>query len=409
MSTNQTLDGSEDCLFLNVYTRSLHPHAKIPVMVYIHGGAYMSGSGDDETYGPEFLLQHDVILVTMNYRLEVLGFLSLDTPEVPGNAGMKDQVFALRWVKENIAKFGGDPDNVTIFGESAGSGAVTLHMLSPMSKGLFHKVIAQSGVAIQDWSIARGTKERAFRIAKVLGKDITDTQELLQYLRSVPATDLAKMTYKTRTQDEKSRGLPMYFVPNVEKKFDNIEAFLTVEPINALLSTPINKVPLIVGYNSAEGLLMLEDQLKKAERFNDNSTYLVPRELVPKLTENQMKDFGKRIMRFYTGDKGMGNDTAQGIVDMNTDCHFAYNTHRFAHFYSSLQGCVYMYRFDYNTELNILKSLLGLTDMPGACHADDLFYLFYNGLNKDIYHSQERLRRIVWELTKLWTNFAKTR
>ncbi|KOB56298.1 Carboxylesterase CXE23, partial [Operophtera brumata] len=88
MNTNQILNGSEDCLFLNVYTKSLHPHAKIPVMVYIHGGAFMSGSGDTDTYGPEFLIQHDVILVTMNYRLEVLGFLCLDTPEVPGNAGM---------------------------------------------------------------------------------------------------------------------------------------------------------------------------------------------------------------------------------------------------------------------------------------------------------------------------------
>ncbi|KOB71338.1 Uncharacterized protein OBRU01_13932, partial [Operophtera brumata] len=408
MNTNQILNGSEDCLFLNVYTKSLHPHAKIPVMVYIHGGAFMSGSGDTDTYGPEFLIQHDVILVTMNYRLEVLGFLCLDTPEVPGNAGMKDQVLALRWVKENIAKFGGDPDNVTIFGESAGSAAVTHHMISPMSKGLFHKVIAQSGVCIQDWAIARDAKERAFRVAKVLGKETTDTQELLQYLRSVPATDLAKMTYKTRTLDEKSRGLPMYFVPNVEKKFNNVEAFLTQEPIDALLSKNLNKVPLMIGYNSAEGLLMLEEQLKKAQRYNDNSTYLVPRELVPKLTENKMKEFGSRIMKFYTGDLGMGNDTAQGIVDMNTDLHFSYNSHRFAHLYSNLNAPVYMYRFEYATDLNIVKNFLGYSNMPGACHADDLFYLFYNELNKEIYTSQERLHPIVYDLTKLWANFAKT-
>ncbi|XP_045769192.1 acetylcholinesterase-like isoform X3 [Maniola jurtina] len=110
--------GSEDCLYLNVYTPNLVPINPLPVMVWIHGGGFMIGGGDND--GPQFLLRKDVILVTINYRLEILGFLSLDTEDIPGNAGMKDQVAALRWVKENIRKFGGDPDNITIFGESAG-------------------------------------------------------------------------------------------------------------------------------------------------------------------------------------------------------------------------------------------------------------------------------------------------
>lgn len=135
-------------------------------MVYIHGGAYLYGSGNDDIHGPEFLLQHDITLVTFNYRLEALGFLCLDTPEIPGNAGMKDQVAALRWVQENIEKFGSDPHNVTIFGESAGGTSVTYHLLSSMSNGLFHKVIAQSGVCISDWAQGKYGKDRALRAAK---------------------------------------------------------------------------------------------------------------------------------------------------------------------------------------------------------------------------------------------------
>lgn len=117
--TKEYLPGDEDCLYLNVYTPELNPKNPLPVMFFIHGGAFKSGSGNIDHYGPDFLVQYGIVLVTINYRLEALGFLCLDTAEVPGNAGMKDQVTALKWVHENIANFGGDPKNVTIFGESA--------------------------------------------------------------------------------------------------------------------------------------------------------------------------------------------------------------------------------------------------------------------------------------------------
>lgn len=224
----------------------------------------------------------------------------------------------------------------------------------------------------------------------------------------MPATKLTNMTFVTETADEKLRGVPMRFGPVVEKKFMNSEAFISDNPVNVLLSKNVNKVPVIIGYNSAEGLIMLADQLTKAGRLNANSSYLVPRELVQKVSSNKMKELGKWIMNFYTGDKGMGNDTAQGVVNMRTDMHFAYSIHRFAHLYNSLEIPVYMYRFDYATELNVVKNLIGLSNMPGACHADDLFYLFFNELNKEIVTSQERLRRITYDITKLWTDFAKT-
>lgn len=322
---------------------------------------------------------------------------------------MKDQVLALKWVKENIKQFGGDPNNVTIFGESAGSVSVTYHMLSPLSKGLFHRAIAQSGTSLNDWAVASEPKARAFRIAKVLGKDINDTNELLKFLQSVPAVDLVRMTFKTATDDEKRRSLPMHFVPNIEKKFRNVQAFISENPIDLLLAKNVNKVPLMIGYNSAEGLLTFDAMLRKAKHLNENPSFLVPRDIAKRVSLSKMDEFGRRIIKFYTNNKGFSDDTPDDLVNMATDVHFGYQTHRFAHFYNTCNAPIYFYRFEYETELNMIKHLLGLSEMKGACHADDLFYLFSGVLNSDVYEEhKDKLKPIVYSLTQLWTNFAKT-
>lgn len=129
--------GSEDCLHLNVYTPHLPKQSadkKLPVMIWVHGGGFMAGSGDSDFYSPEYIVQEDVIVVTINYRLGALGFLYLPQEGISGNAGLKDQVLAFKWVNENIEKFGGDPNNVTLFGESAGGSSIHIHTLSERSK-----------------------------------------------------------------------------------------------------------------------------------------------------------------------------------------------------------------------------------------------------------------------------------
>ncbi|KAK7083393.1 hypothetical protein SK128_020036, partial [Halocaridina rubra] len=124
--------GDEDCLYLNVYTPvdSLNQTESLPVMVYIHGGAFYLG-GSYFFRGVQPLVQHNVIMVTINYRLGVLGFLSTEDAAAPGNQGLKDQTLALQWVHDNIAAFGGDPDKITIFGESAGSASVHYQLITP--------------------------------------------------------------------------------------------------------------------------------------------------------------------------------------------------------------------------------------------------------------------------------------
>lgn len=130
------MTGSDDCLYLNIYTTELKPEVPRAVMVWIHGGAFYSGSGNDDIYGPDYIVEKNVVLVTINYRVGIIGFLNLDDEEAPGNQGLKDQVMALKWVKRNIEKFGGDPSNVTIFGESAGSASVHYLTLSPLAQGI---------------------------------------------------------------------------------------------------------------------------------------------------------------------------------------------------------------------------------------------------------------------------------
>ena len=134
-----SLTGQEDCLLLNIFVPSSafdNANVSLPVMVWIHGGSFIVGSNQPSSYGPSHFMDRDVIVVLVNYRLGPLGFLSLGTEDVPGNAGLRDQTMAFQWVNENIASFGGDPSRITIFGESAGSLSVGLHLLSPLSEGI---------------------------------------------------------------------------------------------------------------------------------------------------------------------------------------------------------------------------------------------------------------------------------
>lgn len=137
---------SEDCLHLNVFTKNLPFNETVelkPVIFYIHGGGFEAGTAMD--HGPEYLMDRDILLVTIQYRLGAFGFMAVGRPDVTGNQGLKDQTLALRWVQANIHHFGGDRDRVTISGLSAGSVSATAHMISPMSQGLFHSVIGLSG------------------------------------------------------------------------------------------------------------------------------------------------------------------------------------------------------------------------------------------------------------------------
>jgi para-nitrobenzyl esterase len=158
--------GSEDCLYLNVHTPADATGGR-PVMVWVHGGGFVSGSGGD--YDPTRLVQQGVIVVTVNYRLGALGFLAGGDDPAAGNYGLADQQAALRWVHDNIGAFGGDPGNVTLFGQSAGAFSLCAQLASPQARGLFQKTIIQSGPCAGSFAAADVARERAARWAEGLG------------------------------------------------------------------------------------------------------------------------------------------------------------------------------------------------------------------------------------------------
>lgn len=177
----------EDCLRLNVYTPILPPTRKyLPVIVFLHGGAFHSLSAQSHNYaGPQNLMDRKIVLVTCNYRLGTLGFLSTGTKHAPGNNGLKDQVACLRWVQKNIAKFGGDPKSVTLMGHGAGAISVSLHLISPMSKGLFHKAILMDGSATAQWKVPHSQLKLAKRQAGLLNCPSNDMKKMMKCLIKV--------------------------------------------------------------------------------------------------------------------------------------------------------------------------------------------------------------------------------
>ncbi|XP_015115263.1 esterase FE4 [Diachasma alloeum] len=200
ISSDMTTAGSEDCLYINVYTPNLPNPAgrnasqRYAVMVWFHGGSWTGGNSS--LYGPEYLLDHDIVLVTMNYRLGPLGFLSTADRIIPGNYGLKDHVQALHWVRRNIAAFGGDPKKVTIMGESAGATGVHYLMLSRQAKGLFHQAISQSGTALNPsaFNTIKIARENAHRLARNLSCPTDTSERLLQCLQIRDPREITAMS-----------------------------------------------------------------------------------------------------------------------------------------------------------------------------------------------------------------------
>lgn len=170
---------SEDCLRLNVYTRTQTPTKPRPVIIYLHPGGFYS------TAGPEHFMDRDIVLVTINYRLGMLGFLSTGTSDAPGNNGLKDQVQAFKWVRDNIDKFGGDPKSVTLMGYSAGGMSITMHLVSPMSQGLFQRAIVMSGSATAQWEIPSDQMDLARKQTQLLNCSDQSIESIMDCLKKV--------------------------------------------------------------------------------------------------------------------------------------------------------------------------------------------------------------------------------
>lgn len=253
------ITGSEDSLVLNIFTKNMNPEKPAPVMIYIYGGAFQHGSSTTNFYGPDFLLMANVVVVTFNYRVGALGFLCLKDEKlnVPGNAGLKDQLLAMKFVKSNIRNFGGDPDNITLFGQSAGGASISWHCVSETSKGLFNRAIIMSGCVMNSWSLTPH-KDWANRLARKLGYEGSeDESEILEFLQIADPAMIVEHQKSVLNRDEMGK-VAFPFGPHVEH-YETENTLITSQPIDAIRTAWSNDIDILIGGTSDEGLMYLDD------------------------------------------------------------------------------------------------------------------------------------------------------
>nr|AJP62554.1 carboxylesterase [Oxya chinensis] len=391
--------GSEDCLYINVYVPLLSDSSPLAVMTNIYGGAYTAGSSSYRA--PDYFMDKGVLLVTFNYRVGSIGFLSLQNDDIPGNAGLKDQIFALQWVQRNIAAFGGDPDRVTIFGESAGGSSTSHLFLSPAAKGLFRGVIIESGEANANWGLELSPREKAYRLAASLGFQTqgADDAAVAAFLRAASHQDLTRDDSRALSDFEKRRLSRLAFVPVIEPQSDS--AVVTENPGDILRGGRYNQVAVMTGVTSGDGGVVIYSSgvlwnAAYAADVRENFTALVGSQL-QLATEEEQTEAAVKVQNFYFGDAGFNVEDQQAVFDMTSDMYFIQPAEALARTVATTSDLpVYLYYFDYDG--------YGATE-TGMGHAQEASYLFLqDGPDKDPNSNDGKVTEL---LTSLWTNFAK--
>ena len=365
---------SEDCLFLNVYSpATAGSNANLPVMFWIHGGGYSGGGSDEPRHNGGSLPLKGVVLVTINYRLGVFGFLATadlakEANGAAGNYGLMDMVAALQWVNKNVQRFGGDPNNVTIFGESAGSFAVSTLMASPMARGLFQKAIGESGAALGQGPMPYGTlAEREAKDAEwVAGLNVKSLAEL----RALPM--------QTILDAVKKPGVG--FAPDVDGK-------LLVEPVNDTYAAGKQAhVPLLAGWNADEGSFfamrgMTMEQWKA-------------------MAHNLFKDRADQLLKLYPADNDA--QALRAAIDYGSDSFIAFTTWSWLEDHRRT-GDAPTWRYHFELAATPSEFHSGTF----AFHSDDIEYVFGTLDTRPGFNVRPEDRTLSEQVMSYWTNFAK--
>ncbi|CAH2101543.1 unnamed protein product [Euphydryas editha] len=402
--------GSEDCLYLNVHSPNIQPDKPLPVMVFIHGGAFVSGSGDETSYGPQYLIRKDVVIVTLNYRLGILGFLSLDTEDIPGNAGMKDQVAALRWVKKNIEHFGGDPDNITIFGQSAGGASVSFHLVSPMTKGLFKRAITQSGTMTAWFPNTFRARTRALLLARELGCNSTDEKEIFRFFKAQPVENLVPSSIPVTYLQDQIEGIKVYYGIVNETQFGDNERFFYGHSFEVLKNGIHEGVDVMNGYTADDGIVYLvgADVDRLFEQANHFAEFFVPEAMAINIPLKSQIEIGKTFKDFYMKNEIVSKESLDNLLKYLNFEMLVYGTMTQEKIIAkNNKNKSYLYKFTCISELNLMINATGLDQLfdyrPVVAHADDLGYLFPI-MDVDM---NSNTFKMIEQVTTLWTNFAK--
>ena len=328
--------GDEDCLFVNVFTKypTENDSGLKPVLVWIHGGAFIFGGA--KLYDPRYLMEEDIVVVVVQYRLNIFGFLSFEDEDSPGNYGMWDQIEALKWVQMHIDDYGGDPTQVTLFGMSAGGASVHYQMLSPHSVGLFQRAISFSGSALNWWAHIQDPKEQAVLVASEVGCPFNENVDAtMNCLRNVPADKLFNAQYASFNWHPNGvEREPMNsFSPRADPEVPGERGFLPWHPLVAMKMGEIHDVPYMLGYAEKEGgwraNYIFPDDVEGAlwKEFAEKFVDLAP--LAFGLARQQSENANEIVdkMRDFYGMKKLfpiSDETAEAYVDAQSDTMFNY-------------------------------------------------------------------------------------
>lgn len=367
----------EDCLSLNVWTAAKSTEERRPVMVWIHGGAYEIGSGSTPGYHGDTFAHAGVVLVTINYRLGTLGFLAHPdlTAESPsgasGNYGLMDMIAALRWVKANIAGFGGDPDNVTIFGESAGGGAVMLLSASPPARGLFHKAIAESGAALLPRSRGYADPDSVVTLAEAEAAGTRFSAQFgtadIEALRQVPASEIV---------EKQMRGTTWPIIDGEMVRADVTALYRAGQQ---------HDVPILIGWNDNEGALFAQQP--------------ITREDYEARTRHTWGPAAETMLALHPAADDETARRASG--ELMADVAFAYSGWSLAEAQRGTGSSpVYLYHFTHEPPR---PAEWPFGAARGALHADEIGYVFGHSTPE----WQEADHRTSELMMNYWINFAK--
>ncbi|XP_017559630.1 cholinesterase-like [Pygocentrus nattereri] len=401
---NPNTNLSEDCLYLNVWTPSKRlqdpDQPLVPVMVWIYGGGFTTGTASLDVYNGRYLSQSEqVVVVSMNYRLGPLGFLALPGSEdVKGNAALFDQRLALRWVAENIAAFGGNPSSVTLFGESAGAGSVGHHILSVGSHSFFSRAILQSGTPNAVWAAVETAEawNRSLTLAQLLDCPLgPSSHEVLACLRSVDPEKIVGLQFNV-TPDPMIISIP--FSPTVDGDF------LLDMPDVLIQSGRFLKTELLLGLNQDEGPYFL---VYGARGFDIHHQSLISREQFLEGVALSLPGFSEMALEAaafqYTDwtDELSGQKNRDSLGWLVGDRYFSCPLLDFARRYVEHGGSARVYLFDHRSSSNCWPKWMGVM------HGDEIEFVFGIPQNSSRGYTDEEVtmsRRIM----RHWANFAKS-
>ncbi|XP_059086182.1 cholinesterase-like [Tigriopus californicus] len=398
---NTREDLSEDCLYLNIYAPR-NASELLPVLVWIHGGSHSTGAASLDIYdGQQLALRGEIIFVAIQFRLGPLGFMYLgERSGIPGNMGLLDQVKALDWISQNIQTFNGDPNDVTLMGESSGAHSVALHMISPKSEGLFHKAILQSAGLNPTWGYK--TPEMALENARKLSSLLDcpeDPEETLTCLREKDAEEITSKAAEILDGE-------IYSNPFVVTLDGN---FITEAPQEALENDVISsKIPVLLGSNANEGFYDL--MAFKPDIFPDRQLDMSDMELSEKDFEDVIESifpnypaFIRRLIRHEYKDMIASNVTGrfQALDQIFGDASYVCDTEHFAQTVSGQGNNVYRYHFNHRSSQDPWPKY------SGSKHGDEIEFVFGSPLkNNSLYNGDEL--SLTETMMTYWLNFIKT-